>query len=711
MKKLNNYFLVGFIAIFIGIGTLNAQNEIPDIIKWLDDQYYLENRINDEGEEQVWKVNAENGKSKIYQKKKISDKVNEALPEGFALSRSTISTDDYNNNIFIKDNDLYWYSRDNDVFKRLTDNTDEEQNPTFSPDETKIAFTRNNDLYVIDLETGVETRLTHDGTDLIKNGYSSWVYWEEIHGRGSRYKTFWWSPDGSMIAYERFDDEPVPEFFLFNPDGIHGNVEMQRYPKVGDPNPWVKLGVIALDTKETTWIDSNDEEDVYIAFPMWAQDSKTLYYQRLNRDQDHMLIMAANPNTGEKKMVYEEVQDTWIDFFADLYILENGSGFIVRSDKDGWRNLYYFDTEGNQIAQLTDVDWRVQDIEMVDEENGVVFFTGTGDSSINSQLFRVNLDGTGFEKITSQSGTHNPMISENGSYVIDTYSSFYVPRKMQLVSGNGRFIKLLGANEPPDPDAPNNCKVEYFTIPTKDGFELPAYWKLPPDFDPDKKYGVLFSIYGAPNFQDVSNRYINTRENFLSQNDIILFAVDHRGSIHFGERGKEYIYKNMGKWDLDDYITSVKWLKEHPFIDSTKVGIWGGSYGGYMAALALTRGADYFTCGIASAAATDFRLYDNIYTERYMGTYEDNPEGYDYASVMTHADMLKGNLFILHGTMDDNVHFQHVLQLIDKLTDLNKDFDLMIYPKGRHGWGAPKYSHSFRESREYVIDNLGSGEE
>lgn len=688
-----------------------AQSGMPDIKGWLDDRYYLEERISDDGKTQIWKVDAKTGKSKIYRKVLLKDEINEALPEGFAIGYYTISTDDYKSNIFRKENDLYYYSHPTKEFKRLTENPDEEKNPTFSPDETKIAFTRNNDLYVLNIESGKEKRLTHDGSDLILNGYSSWVYWEEIHGRGTRFKTFWWSPDGSMIAFERFDDNPVPEFYLFNPDGIHGELEIQRYPKVGDPNPGVKLGVIHLASGETTWIDSNDDEDVYIAWPKWAPDSKTLLYQRLNRDQNDLEIIAADPFNGNKKTVYNEKQETWVDFFEDMYIFENGSGFILRSNKDGWRNLYYYNSEGNLIARLTDANWRVNSIEKVDEENGIVWFMGTGDTSINNHLYKVKLDGSEFEQLTTKSASHRVDISDEGSWFIDTYYNIFTPRNMQLAAGDGTIKRKFSDNNAPEKGKEGLCKVEYFTIPTEDGFDLPAYWVLPNDFNPDEKYGVVFTVYGGPNSKNIRNRYVNPKGNTFTKNGIIQFVVDHRASGHFGKKGLDYIYRNMGKWDLDDYITAAKWLKKQPFVDSTKIGITGGSYGGYMAALALTRGADHFTCGVASFAVTDFRLYDNIYTERYMDDNEVNKEGYDYGSVMTHADKLKGKLYILHGTMDDNVHMQHILQLVDKLTDLNKDFELMIYPKGRHGWGAPKWYHSSRETREFLIEHLGKEKE
>ncbi len=695
-----------FLVVFLFSCKLSAQ--LPDIKGWLDDDYYLEKRVNDEGKKQIWKVKAKTGKSKLYKKQTYRNEINEKLPEGYSFFDIVDHTCNYEKNIIKKDNDLYYFSLKDNEFKRLTDDAGEENNATFSPDGTKIAFTKDHDLYVLNIETGQEKRLTHDGTDLIKNGYSSWVYWEEIHGRETNYKTFWWSPDGTMIAFERFDDRTVPEFPIFNAEGIHGELRMQRYPKAGDPNPGVRLGVIHLDKDEVTWIDDNDEEDVYIAFPMWTNDSKKLIYQKMNRDQNYIEILAADPGNGEKKEIYDEQQSTWIDFYTpdDLYILKNGSGFILRSDKDGWRKLYFYDMDENLHNKLTDVDWRVQNIAGVDEEKGWVYFEGTGEQSTDKLLFKVRIDGGQLIRLTDKPGYHELDISPGYSYFIDEYSNTMKPPGMFVYSNEGMLVRTIAVQEPLDPDSTKIGKVELFTITTEDGFDLPVKWILPCDFDSTKKYGVVFSIYGGPDYKGVSNKYTSPRGNFFTKNGVITIAVDHRASGHFGKEGLNYVYRNLGNWELKDYISMVKWLKTLPFIDSTKIGITGGSYGGYLTCLALTKGADYFTHGFGSSCGTDWRLYDDIYTERYMDTPEQNQQGYDTSAVAYYADKLKGKLYIVHGDMDDNVHLQHMIQLADKLTTLNKDFEMMIYPGGKHGWGPPKVYHTFREMKEFWIDGF-----
>lgn len=707
MKKI---FLI--ITFSFLIGTLCAQMmRYPGILNWLDDEYYLKVETNEDSKSQIFKVNAKTGKSELFHDKTFRDEVTQNLPEGFKLSRYSASTEYYNENVIIKDNDLYYYSRLSKEFRRLTDNKSAENNPEFSPNKKHIAFTRNRDLYFLDVETAMEHRLTDDGSNLIYNGWSSWVYMEEIHGRSTNYKAYWWSPDSKKIAFLKFDDTHVPEFPLFRADGIHGELEITHYPKVGDPNPGVKLGIIDITTKETIWLDCNGEEDKYIAFPRWTNDSENLFYQVLNRDQNDLKIILANAKSGEKKQVYQEVQSTWVDFFednGDLFLLNDSKSFIVRSDKNGWRNLYHYDINGNLLKQITDFEWRINSILAVDEEKKMVYFTGTGDQSTENHLFCIGLNGKNFKQLSNVAGSHRFTLSPNYSFFTDAYSNWTTPPRLELYQANGRKIRLLESTEGAD-TSESMGKLEYFKIPHPDGFDMPAYWILPENFDSSKKYGVVFQIYGGPNSKNVNNLYVNTQGDYMSQNGIIRFKVDHRGSGHFGKKGLNQIFRQLGKYDVGDYSVAVEWLIKQGFVDETKIGVTGFSYGGYMAALCLTKGADYFTHGFSGAPVTDWRLYDNIYTERYMDTYENNKEGYDQGNVMLFADKLKGKLWLIHGTMDDNVHMQNTIQLIDRLEEESKDFNFMLYPNGRHGWGQMKnkQEHSGRLQREFWLNEFG----
>ncbi len=700
---MKRFLLSSILILAFTFGLIAQASSYPTILRWLDDQYYLESKKDADGKSKVFKVDAKSGESSEFAAVTFKDEVNSNLPKGFRVSYYTESTTDYNSNAFIKDGDLYYYGRVNKEFRQLTDNKSIEQNPGFSPDESRVAYTRDGNLFYIDLKSGLEHQLTNDGTDLIYNGWSSWVYMEEILGRGTRHKAYWWSPDNKKLAFLRFDDSKVPEFPIFRSKGLHGDLERTRYPKVGDTNPGVMLGIIDLETKEIVWVDSNCDEDKYVAFPFWTPDSKQVIYQVLNRDQNDLKLYVANAVKGEKTEIYREQQDTWVEFFSDLYALDNG--FIVRSDKSGWRNLYHYNFKGELINQITNFNWRVNGISKVDGDK--VYFTGTGEKSTESHLFSINLDGKGFKKLSKEAGSHRFMMSPNNKYFIDTYSNISTPSRKEIYTTKGKHIRFLGASNGADESKPMG-KVEMFTIPNPDGFDMPAYWVLPANFDPTKKYPVVFQIYGGPDSKNVNNRYINPQGHYMTENNIIRFSVDHRGSGHFGKKGLNQIHRVLGKYDVADYSVAVKWLIEQGFVDETKVGITGGSYGGYMSALCLTKGADYWTHGWAAYSVTDWRLYDNVYTERYMDTYKNNKEGYDQGNVMLFAEELKGKLWLIHGTMDDNVHMQNTIQLVDALLELDKDFDFMLYPGGRHGWGGKKRIHSSRKQKEFWLENFGT---
>ena len=678
--------------------------QVPRLQGWFDDDHYLMQK-RDATTSAIVKVNAKNGEETVVLD---YNAINPNLDEAELTAEENIGiTKDYTGLLFYDDNDLFFYSVPKNKVIRLTKNKDDEVNPMLSPDGKKVAFTRNKDLYVVDTETGQETRLTNDASDVVYNGYASWVYMEEIIGRSLNYRAFWWAPNSEMIVFLRFDDTPVPKFPLFNAEGVHGELEWECYPKPGDANPIVKMGIAHINTNKVIWIDEDETADQYTAWPFWSPDSKQLFYQVLNRGQDDLQVLSANPETGKNKLMYEEKNTTWVEFFEDIHILKNNKGFILRSELDGWRHLYFYDMNGKLKKQLTSGEWNVSEITLVDEENQKIYFEANKGERLETHLFVVDFDGDDLEQLTEISGTHKATVSSKGKYYYDSYSDINTPGKLDLCDGDGNLIRNLGVRKSKIFEEYKLGKTELFTIKTEDGFELPAMWILPADFDENKKYPVLFSVYGGPGGTDVTNSFSGYLDRFfISQAGIIYFVVDHRGSAYFGKKGKSYLYRNLGKWEINDYSQAVKWLKTKSFIDSTRIGITGGSYGGYVTCMALTLGADCFTHGIAEYSVTDWRLYDNVYTERYMDTPDENPDGYNYGSAMTHADKYKGLLRITHGTMDDNCHMQNTIQLVDKLTTLDKHFELMLYPNERHGVGFPKWMHAQREYVEFWFKNF-----
>jgi dipeptidyl-peptidase-4 len=424
----------------------------------------------------------------------------------------------------------------------------------------------------------------------------------------------------------------------------------------------------------------------------------------MNRRQDTLRLIAIDPLTGGKKLLHEESQKSWVEWLEAVKFVKDG--FIIRTDGDGWRHLFLYDLEGRPKSRLTEGRWSVVDVQALDEKGERVFFTATKEASTRTDLYSVSLNGKGLRRLTSGAGTHALRVSPGGKYFVTTYSSVASPPKMALYTGEGNLVREMGDSRGSEFDSYELGKTELFTIPTPDGYELPAIWTLPPRFDPSKKYPMLITVYGGPNSASVSDGWKGTGSEWLAQEGLIQMSVDHRGSGHFGKEGVALMKGNLGKWEMNDYCEAVKWLRAKPFIDSTRICITGGSYGGYVTCLALTEGADYFTHGLALYSVTDWLLYDSHYAERYMGSPSENPEGYRNASVLSYAGRYRGVLRIVHGTMDDNVHMQNSLQLIDRLEDLNKHFEFMEYPGERHGWGGKKAIHLRNESYRFYYTYL-----
>lgn len=680
---------------------MNAEPRIfkplTPVRSWLNDENYLISESDEKTKKvSLYKVNAQTGEKTLF----IDyEQVQKNLPEGLQANQHVDSTNDYSSLVYVFKDNIYYYSVKEERLRRLTASSGEKKNPRLSPNGKCIAYTQNNNLYALDIESGLIHQLTLDGSETIYNGWASWVYFEEILGRGSRYAAFWWSPDSERIAFLRFDDSPVPTFPLVRSRGAHSELEVERYPKSGDPNPKVKLGIAIVSEGKVIWADVDEEADHYVAWPFWFVDSSQLTFQWMNRDQNNIKIYAVDLKTGKKKEIFDEKQASWVEFFEDLYFFKDRSGFLLRSNVDGWSHLYYYDLEGKLKKRLTEGEWTVAGISLVDEKNKRVFFRGQKDKTVETHLFVVNLDGTGLKRLTKESGTHFALVSPEGTYFADNFSSISTASRQDLYRTDGTLVRNIGESATPLIKEYALGRKELFSIPTEDGWKLPAYWILPADFKENKKYPVLFSIYSGPGSGTVSDSFPPLSSLYLAQEGIIVFSLDHRGSGHFGKKGMSLMHRSLGKWEMHDLIEAVKWLRNKPFVDSRKMGITGGSYGGYTTCLALAYAADYFTHGYARSSVTDWRLYDTVYTERYMDRPIDNEEGYKFGSVMTHADKIKGVLFMAHGDMDDNVHMQNTIQLIDKLIDLDKKFEFMLYPDQRHGFGGKKRDHS---SRHYV---------
>lgn len=588
-------------------------------------------------------------------------------------------------------------SRDNDLFRIETDGTEEqltdddgtEKNARLSPDEKKIAYTKGHNLHIYDLELDQERVLTNDGSETIYNGWASWVYFEEILGRSSKYAAFWWSPDSKHLAFLHFDDAPVPTFPIYRSSGNHGYLEEMHYPKSGDANPHVKMGIIQVDEGVTTWVPENEEKDQYTAWPFWTPDSKFLLFQELNRDQDTLRIIRVDPLSGIRETIVTEAQPTWVEFHEDMPFI-NDREFVLQSYDDGWLNLYRYDVAGKLVAKITNHDFNVSSIQKLDVEQNRVFYTASGSNAADRHLFVSDLDGNNQKQLTTESGQHRVQLSPKGSHFYTSFSSIHDPGQAYVGDLEGNRVVIDQSRK--DRNKKAGISIEPFEVHT-DGFTLPGVMVLPKGFDPNQRYPVVFTVYGGPDRIEVSNRFRDYSNDFYTNSGVIRVLMDHRGSGKFGRHGLDYLHRSLGQWEMHNLIEGVKYLHTLSYVDKSRIGITGGSYGGYLTLMALTKGADYFTHGLSLYPVTDWRLYDNIYTERYMDTPMDNASGYDQGSAMTNVHAYKGDLLIVHGTADDNVHMQNTLQFISKMQDLGKDFDLMMYPGERHGVGGAKHSH------------------
>lgn len=663
---------------------------INNFTGWADNDHYLEyNR----DENRTYKVHVVSGHREIYTPPVV---------------KST--------KVVVKQNDIFLQYADGQE-KQLTNSPDvPEQNPTISPDGKYVAFTRKSNLYSISVDNGVETQYTSDGTDVIYNGWSSWVYYEEILGRRTNYKAFWWSPDSKQLAFMRFDDTKVPMFPIYVSKGQNGYLEETRYPKSGQSNPEVKVGFVKVGERKVVWADFNEKDDQYFGEPYWSFDSQSVMVQWMNRDQTNLKFYSVNPLSGGKREIYNEEQTAWINLDHDERItyLADNKHYILKSDKSGWAHYYLYTLDGKLINPITSGEWQVSKMQYIDEKAKVIYFTARKENSATSDLYRVDYSGKNLKRLTFGDYTHQVSVSPNGNYFISTYSNVSTPPKVVLANNKGKVIKELADSKSTDFDKYKIGKTSYLTIKSDDGkFDLPVIITYPVDFDENKSYPVIMSIYGGPDAGSVRNTWKSTSNSpygGLSQHwaneGIIQIECDHRASGHFGKQGVAWMHRNLGNWELVDYITIAKWLKAKPWVKKDKLLITGHSYGGYMTCLALTKGSDYFDYGIAGAPVTSWELYDTHYTERWMDTPQDNAEGYKNGSVLTYVDKYKGGLRILHGDMDDNVHMQNTIQLVDALTDRNVPFELMIYPGSRHGWNRSKIKYDFKERVRFYYQNL-----
>ncbi len=675
-------------------------------------------------------------------------------------------------------------------------------NLTYSPDSTKLAFTRDNDLYVVDIASGAETRLTYDGSDVILNGYASWVYYEEIFGRPSRYRAFWWSPDSRKIGFYRFDNSQVPMFPIYsafaNPTAaasqsqsprvtdlaLGGSLSETRYPKAGQTNPQVRIGIVEIAGQagndvlqagndecadvipglagDLIWADFDPTLDQYFGIPFWGPDSKEFFIARMPRLQNTIDLYAVSAEDGSKRHVYNETYKTWLNWFDGVVFTDNGL-YMAREFETDWQQIYFLSYDGKTFRRLTDgPNWNVS-IVRVDEKKGDVYYTAKRDAVAKQALYKVDRKGVITALTDPAYNATGITFSPDGKYFVASLSNLTTPTQVALIANKGGVVSDGNENICAYPEAPDKVQMlvrkmwsaddtdikpakyplvdivadmkgsdydpEKYALPelvyitVEDGFNLPGMIVYPKNFDRSKKYPVHVDIYGGPNTPMVRDRWVtpNASNQWYSENGIIQITVDPRAAGHNGRAGLDMIYRQLTVWEVKDFCQWAECLQNLPYVDAEKIGVEGFSFGGTMTSMLLMQAPDKFHYGIAGGGVYDWALYDSHYTERYMDTPQNNPDGYAVSKVLNYVDgypveyssgrLLPGTvepvmLTLTHGTGDDNVHHQNTLQLLDAMHKAGKKFDFMIYPDGMHGYHGYQGTHFQNANNEFWLKYL-----
>ncbi len=565
------------------------------------------------------------------------------------------------------------------------------RDPKFSPDGKMVAFRQDWDLYTLDLDSNKRQRLTSNGSLTLRNGGVDWVYPEELD-LGTAY---WWSPDSKSIAYLRFDLSGEPIYPHADLRRERALAEPQRYPQAGERNPDVRLGVVSARGGSTRWFDAGNMVWEYlIARVTWTPDSKKLYVVRPNRVQSRLELLAYDVESRKTAKVLEESDLYWVNVEGEPRFVKEGSQFLWLSERDGFRHIYVYSADAKLIRQLTSGPWEVTSIDGVDEATGVVYYTSSEPSPLERHAYMIGLDGQGKRQLSSGAGTHTVTLGPKGNYFLHTYSSTASPSRVTLHTGDGRELAVYRESDRRVPDQYNILPTEVSSFRGPDGTMLHARLIRPASFDPAKKYPAVVLVYGGPGAQGVRNAWLGADfDQVLANAGFVVWQVDNRGSAGRGHAFEAPVFRNFGPTELADQVAGVQHLVSLGFVDPARVGVRGWSYGGFMTLNALLNAPNTFRAGAAGAPVTDWRTYDTIYTERYMGLPEKNADGYKNTALPQRAANLKGSLMILHNYEDDNVLFQNSLQMIDALERAGKQFDLVLYTQKAHGVTGPEAQH------------------
>jgi dipeptidyl-peptidase-4 len=671
---------------------------------------YLQGRADDKDRLDLWEYRIHDGQARVLVDSTVLEPSHGKLPDEELNRRERQRTAALSGILeysfapsghallFPLDGNIYYYDlarSSHDALTKITQARGFATDASVSPKGGYVAYIRDQNLYVYDLSKHTEKALTRDGKGPIKYGMAEFVAQEEMR----RATGYWWSPDDAHIAFVRVDETPVKVTQRFEIAADNVSTFAQRYPAAGGANVLVRVGVMDVRSGAATWLDIGTQTDIYLARVNWLPDGKTVAVQRESRDQRRLDLLFADIKTGKSRVVLTETSNSWIDLNDELTFLKDTPEFIWASERDGFNHLYLYSIDGRLLRQLTAGEWSVDDfrgraIKSIDEANRTIYFTATEKTPIERQLYSTSLDTPDprkINRISQEDGLHSISMSPDARFYVDTFNSIAQPPQVSLHSADGKLISYLLENRLNDqhPDAPylaDNSVPEFGTLTAADGQLLHYQVFKPRHFDPAKRYPAIVDVYGGPDVQRVVNRWTGSSfAQILTRSGYVVFQLDNRGTASRGTAFQAALHHHVGDVEVADQVQGARWLASQTFVDPSRVGVWGWSYGGYLTLMLMFKAGDVFRAGASGAPVTDWTLYDTHYTERYLGKPEDNTAGYEASSVLPYAKDLRGKLLVIHGMADDNVLFLNSTKLFRRLQDLGKPFDIMVYPGAKHG--------------------------
>ncbi len=694
---------------------IDFDGSVPTGLTWLDNDTYIAKRLaGDPFESPFVRVDAISGErtalidvDSFEETLRMLPSISQADARDLARSTNHLLDPSLASMVVKHANTLYHFDIENNQINTLTQTVGEKSELSISPNGEFLAFIENHNLVVADLTQQRTHTVTTDGSPRVRNGLLDWVYQEEIYGRGN-FRGYWWSPDSTRIAYLQLDDRDVPSFPVIDHMPYHPSIEEWEYPKAGDPNPAVRLGIVNAKGGQTTWVilDRYQSVDPLIVDVGWTPDSRDVVFQVQDREQTWLDLHTANILNGTVTRILRETSEAWVNVLGPPLWLDDGTA-VWTSERSGWSHLYHIDRTGKTLKEITSGNWEVRALHGIDKD-GLVYFSGTKRSHLGLDIYRIDLSGNDRRLLSTTTGTHSAQFNPSLTLYIDRWSDIATPPQVRLHDSTGTNVRTIANNPATHLTEYTLPKPEFHQVRNRDGFVMEALMIKPENFDPTQQYPVYQHIYGGPHLQRVRNAWSAETLfwQLLAQQGIVVWVLDNSTASGKGAVSTWPVYQRFGELELRDLEDGLDWLLEQSFIDRDRIGIEGWSYGGYMVSYVLTH-SKRWSMGIAGGSVTDWRDYDSIYTERYMRTPEHNSNGYRQSSPRFNASSLYGNLLLVHGSMDENVHMQNTLQFAYALQDAGKSFEMMIYPKSTHRLGTPALEYHRREKMlAFILEHL-----